>query len=226
VLADGRLASASWDNTIRLWDVATGTEIVRLHGHQDGINALCVLADGRLASGSNDNTIRLWDSTTGSEIAPWMVILARSMRCAHCPTGGSLQLRGTTQSGFGTLPPDETARLDGHTNSVEALCMLPDGRLASGSCDNTIRLWDPATGAETAHLGGHTGWVKTLCVLADGRLASGAWDHTVRLWDSATGFEITRLEVDAPVTYLAALTGTRLVAGDRLGRLHWLELLE
>jgi hypothetical protein len=51
-------------------------------------------------------------------------------------------------------------------------------------------------------------------------------DGTIRLWDTATRAEIARLEVDAPVTCLAALTGRRLVAGDQLGRLHWLEVVE
>ena len=42
----------------------------------------------------------------------------------------------------------ETARLLGHAYPVYALCLLADGRLASGSMDNTIRLWDVATGAD------------------------------------------------------------------------------
>jgi WD40 repeat protein len=46
----------------------------------------------------------------------------------------------------------ETARLDGHRGLVTALCLLADGRLVSGSYDNTIRLWDVKTGAETARL--------------------------------------------------------------------------
>ena len=49
-----------------------------------------------------------------------------------------------------TPPGAETARLEGHSSLVAALCMLPDGRLASGSYDNTIRLWDVTAGAETA----------------------------------------------------------------------------
>ena len=84
----------------------------------------------------------------------------------------------------------ETARLDGHSGRVAALCLLPDGRLASGAWDNTIRLWDVAAGAETARLDGHSGTVAALCLLPDGRLASGAHDNTIRLWDVTKEVEL------------------------------------
>ncbi|MFZ9754108.1 MAG: hypothetical protein ACO3B3_11225, partial [Cyanobium sp.] len=54
------------DNTIRLWDPASGSCSTVFQGHQDYVNALVVLSDGRLASGSRDQTIRLWDPASGS----------------------------------------------------------------------------------------------------------------------------------------------------------------
>jgi WD40 repeat protein len=65
-----------------------------------------------------------------------------------------------------------------------------------------------------------------LAVLPDSRLVSGGHDRTIRLWDPALRAETARLEVDGVVTRLAALPDCRLVAGDALGRLHWLVIVK
>ena len=87
----------------------------------------------------------------------------------------------------------------GHTDAIDSISISPDGKvMASGSEDNTIKLWNIKTGQQLRSFEGHTDFVVSVAFSPDGtKLATGGYDKTVRLWDVKTGNIIKTLTVDS-----------------------------
>jgi WD40 repeat protein len=105
--------------------------------------------------------------------------------------------------------------LSGHSSAVTSVAWSPDGRLASGSDDGTIIVWDLATGSPALTLEGHAGTINGLAWSADGRLASGSYDGTIMIWDLATGTPAQTLEGHSGTVYSVAWSPDgRLASGS------------
>jgi WD40 repeat protein len=190
---DGRtLASASADHTIRLWSVASMTELGKpLTGHTDTVFSVAFSPDGRtIASGSNDNTIRFWNVATQRALGQPVVGTDSFQQVAFSPDGRLLASAGddhTVRLWNVATHKQVGAALRGHTDIVYGVAFSRDGRmLASAGADKTIRLWDVATHEQLGELTGSSGF-EAVAFSPDGRtLASGDDDNYVRFWNVAT----------------------------------------
>ncbi|WDM15975.1 WD40 repeat domain-containing protein [Streptomyces lavenduligriseus] len=201
---DGRtLATASYDRTVRLWDVRDTTRPAPLGrpltGHTDAVTAAAFSPDGRLlATGGADRTIRLWDLTDRSRPATAGPPLTG---CEEAVNSLAFGPDGHTLAG---ASDDHTVRLwdvtdrhrpralgrplTGHTDEVNSVAWTSDGHtVVSAGVDGTARLWDvtdPRHPARRGRITVNTAGVYQAALSPDGHtLATAGNDALVRLWD-------------------------------------------
>lgn len=166
---DGQTLASTFNETIRLWDIRTG-ELRPMRRHTDVIYSVAWSPDGQtLASASRDQTLRIWDIETKK------MILERK--------GHSGGIHNIVEAGR------LRRTLKGHSGSVYSVVWSPDGELvASGSADETVRLWSVNSGELYRTLLGHSNRVYSVVWSPDGQtIASGSRDQTLRLWDVGIG---------------------------------------
>ena len=190
---DGKfIASASFDGTIRIWDVNTGLAVKELRGHTDKVLAVAYSPDGKsLASSSTDGTLRKWNIEAGTNETIYDFKDDWAIAVAYSPDGSMLASADTLSRVILWDMPDGKPRgaLRGHTASVYAVTFTPDSkRIISGGKDKTVRVVQIDGNKLLYELKGHTNTVLAAAVSPDGKLlATGGGDSKLFLWDLETG---------------------------------------
>jgi WD40 repeat protein len=190
---DGKhLAIANRRHEYLIIEALTGKEVRRLvadEGLEEKKREVATMAwspDGsRIAAGRMDGAVRVWDAETGKILAS---VPAK-------PDNGPLGL---------------------YSFLISTLDWSPDGtRIATGSMDRSLRIWDSATGKLIAESKRHAGWIGGVAYSRDGtRVATGSEDRTVRIWDAENARELLSLPVPAGASGVAwHPDGKRLIAG-------------
>lgn len=236
-----RIVSGGHDNTVRLWDAATGRRLKTLRGHGSWVRACQFGVDGKsVFSAGYDHQVKRWDVENYEEI--------RRVPRGRVLEGHAGDILGTTFSGDGkyilTAGRDRTARMwetasaqevlrleEGHQFLTSRAAFFPGGQfLATAAVDNTVRVWDVAAGTELLRLP-DTGRSAALAVDPRGSwLLTGSSSHALRVWELVLGPQpegavMWRAELraeltghTAPLTALAfAADGETLYSGDAGG---------
>ncbi|MFI6463675.1 hypothetical protein [Streptomyces sp. NPDC050538] len=211
---DRVLASASWDHTVRLWDVGNTHRPAQLAVLYEPLRLLSVAfgQGGRVLAAASEGSVRLWDVTDRRapvalstlpqlRVAPtWVAFRPDGAVVATGHTDGTTRLWNVTDPRH----PRRLATLNGHTAAVTSAAFAPDGHTLATTGDTTARLWDvtdPVRPRPLDVLRGHTDTVTSVAFSPDGRtVATGSWDHTARVW---------RLGADLRTQVPAVLHGLR-----------------
>lgn len=141
-----RLASASGDGTVRIWDVETGNLVLDMPAHPYHVNCVAYSPDGRtLATASDDFTIALWNSTTGERLAT-LLGHAYCVQCVAFSRDGRLLASATAHGEIRTWDREtgETlASVRGRAQRIRSLAISPDGQTLATVDDGPglVRAW-------------------------------------------------------------------------------------
>jgi WD40 repeat protein/serine/threonine protein kinase len=188
-----RIASGADDKTVQVWNASDGGNVFTYTGHSGTVWSVAWSPDGkRIASGSSDQTVQVWNASDGGNVFTYRehsntastgtdILVSQS---SSLEVLGNPRYRLIGSYSHPRMPLD----LASNPGTLRA-AWSPDGkRIASGSWDRTVQVWNASDGGNVFTYTGHSGTVWSVAWSQDGkRIASGSWDRTVQVWNASDG---------------------------------------
>jgi cytochrome c len=181
----GYLASAAWDGSVRLWNLAHGSAQI-LEGHRGNVNAVAFRPDGALVSAGFDGTIRLWAANGSNQIIAEAGLPLNTL--IALPDGGLAA--GGVDGVLRLIAPNGAMReVEAGNRPIVALSLDATGaRLAVASLGGTVTIWGLETARLLHTLEGPGLPVWSVAFVPDGRMLwTGGADRQVRRWNALSG---------------------------------------
>ena len=188
----GRILTGSYDGTARVWDAASGHELLNLDVPR-GVSSAAFSWHGQRIVTGHDRSAEVWDTGSGHELfsltghGDIVQSVAFSSDGRRIATGSD----DRTAMVWDATTGRELFTLASHSNKVRSVVFSWDGqRIATGSYDGTAKVWDAVTGKQLFSLQGHGGGLNCVALSPDGqRIATGDWNGAAKVWEAASGVE-------------------------------------
>ena len=188
------LASASLDQTIKIWSTTNWSCLQTLAGHTNGVSSIAFSPNGqKIVSGSVDGTVKIWNRAGGNCLVT-IPAHALPVTATVFSADGSFVISGSddgTVRLWSAADGSAVGTLGGQNYFIGAVAISPDGMLcASAGGDETIQVRSTSDGSLVQTLVANTNYVSSLAFSPDSaRLASGGGplDPTIKIWQISNG---------------------------------------